>query len=366
MKELNRSRLITKANPMGTDGFEFIEFASANPEQLDQVFQSFGFRPTRKHTSKDLTLHTQGGIKFLVNGEAASFGRQFYDQHGPCACSFGIRVGDAGYAFDRALSLGAAAGDSELSINGQKVPCIIGVGGSLLYLVDYYGEKGSIFDDEFEAITDADDQHEESAGLELLDHITHNVAKGDMDKWAGFYETFFNFREIRYFDIEGKLTGLKSRALTSPCGKIKIPINESSDDKSQIAEYLKQYNGDGIQHIALSTEDIFATVDLMRESGTRFMPAPPDTYYEMLSERLPWHTEDEKALKSRSILLDGGQTNATGDGLLLQIFTETVIGPIFFEIIQRKGDEGFGEGNFKALFESIERDQIRRGVLKDE
>ena len=365
MKESNRKQLITDSNPMGTDGFEFVEFASANPQELHQLFRSFGFMPARKHKSKDITLYEQGDIRFLVNGEADSFGRSFHEIHGPCACSFGIRVADADHAFDRALSLGADAGDSELSVNQRQVPCIKGIGHSLLYLVDRYGEDGSIFDDEYETLPASANTNEDHVGLEVLDHLTHNVAKGDMDKWAGFYERLFNFKEIRYFDIEGKLTGLKSRAMTSPCGKVKIPINESSDDKSQIAEYLEQYNGEGIQHIALTSRNIFETVDRMRGLGTGFMPSPPDTYYEMLSERLPWHDEDESALQKRGILLDGGQTNATGDGLLLQIFTKTVIGPIFFEIIQRKGDEGFGEGNFKALFESIERDQIRRGVLKD-
>ncbi|AMO56298.1 4-hydroxyphenylpyruvate dioxygenase [Endozoicomonas montiporae] len=365
MKESNRTQLITDTNPMGTDGFEFVEFASANPQDLHQLFRSFGFVPVRKHKSKDVTLYQQGDIRFLVNGDPELFGRAFFERHGPCACSFGIRVADADYAFERAISLGAESGESEFSVQGRSVPCIKGIGDSHLYLVDRYGDDGSIFDDEFELLGSAENV-DAGVGLDILDHLTHNVAKGDMDKWAGFYERLFNFREIRFFDIEGKLTGLKSRALTSPCGKVKIPINESSDDKSQIAEFIEQYNGEGIQHIALTSRNIFDTVDRMRELGTGFMPSPPDTYYEMLSERLPWHDEDESALHRRGILLDGGQTNASGDGLLLQIFTNTVIGPIFFEIIQRKGDEGFGEGNFKALFESIERDQIRRGVLRDE
>ena len=364
MTDTSRTQQITDHNPMGTDGFEFVEFASAEPQALHELFQQFGFCATARHKSKDIMLYTQGDIRFLVNGEAGSFGRAFYDAHGPCACSFGIRVVDAGYAFDRALVLGAEAGVSELRVGGKDIPCIKGIGGSLLYLVDRYGSEGSVFDDEFEPVDNP--APAVGVGLELLDHLTHNVIRGNMDKWAGFYERLFNFREIRFFDIEGRMTGLKSKALTSPCGKIRIPINESTDDKSQIAEYVEQYRGEGIQHIALATRDIFASIDLMRKLGTRFMSPPPDTYYEMLSERLPWHDEDEGALKARGILLDGGQTNVSGDGLLLQIFTETVIGPIFFEIIQRKGDEGFGEGNFKALFESIERDQIRRGVLEDE
>jgi 4-hydroxyphenylpyruvate dioxygenase len=197
------------------------------------------------------------------------------------------------------------------------------------------------------------------AGLTRIDHLTHNVFRGRMDHWARFYENLFNFREIRYFDIEGQMTGLKSRAMTSPDGKIRIPLNESSDDKSQIAEYLEVYKGEGIQHVALATDDIYSTVVALRARGIPFAEKPPDSYYEMLSERLPGHGEPVDEMKVLGILADGSGRG----GLLLQIFTTTLIGPIFFEIIQRKGDEGFGEGNFKALFESMERDQIRRGVL---
>ena len=359
MKERSQLPLITDVNPMGTDGFEFIEFSSVHPEALHNLFSSLGLSPVARHGNRDLTLYRQGDITFLVNGESGSFGHEFARKHGPCACAFGIRVADADYAFKRALGLDAEAGVSELSAGGREVPCILGIGGSLLYFVDQYDETDPLLYDDF---IPTENSAEVTVGSLLsIDHVTHNVHRGNMDLWAGFYERLFNFREIRYFDIEGKQTGLKSRAMTSPCGKVRIPINESSDDKSQIEEYLKIYQGEGIQHIALSTGDIYQTVDRLRSAGTQFLAPPPDTYYEMLPERLPWQTEDIQELKSRSILMDGAPTE--DGGLLLQIFTETVIGPIFFEIIQRKGDEGFGEGNFKALFESMERDQVRRGVL---
>lgn len=347
---------------MGTDGFEFIEFSSFHPGELHSLFSSLGLIPVARHSYRDLTLYRQGDITFLVNGERGSFGHEFAKKHGPCACAFGIRVADADYAFSRALNLEAEAGVSELSIGGRELPCILGIGGSLLYFVDQYDEAAPLLYDDFIPI-ESPVEATDSSGLLYLDHVTHNVYRGNMDVWAGFYERLFNFREIRYFDIEGKQTGLKSRAMTSPCGKVRIPINESSDDKSQIAEYLEIYQGEGIQHIALATDDIYRTVDQLRAAGAKFLAPPPETYYEMLTERLPWQTEDIEELKSRSILMDGAATE--DGGLLLQIFTETVIGPIFFEIIQRKGDEGFGEGNFKALFESMERDQVRRGVLKE-
>ncbi len=356
----NKMSKITSTNPMGTDGFEFVEYAAPDPVALDSLFKQFGFVPVARHRSKEVTLYRQGGINFIVNGEPDSFAQQFAREHGPCACAFAIRVEDAGLAYERALQLGCEPGPTTSGPMELNIPSIIGIGGSLIYLVDRYGDKGSIYDVDFVPIEGVE-QEPEGVGLTFIDHLTHNVHQGSMDKWASFYEDIFNFREIRYFDIEGKLTGLKSRAMTSPCGKVKIPINESSDDKSQIEEYLKQYKGEGIQHIALYSKDIYHSVPAMRASGTAFMTPPPETYYEMLPGRLPWHHEDLEDLKKNAILMDGAPTEE--GGLLLQIFTETVIGPIFFEIIQRKGDEGFGEGNFTALFESIERDQIRRGVL---
>ncbi|MBL1376536.1 4-hydroxyphenylpyruvate dioxygenase [Zobellella sp. CGMCC 1.18722] len=346
-------------NPLGTDGFEFVEYASSEPEQLARLFERLGFVAIARHRSKKVTLYRQGDINFILNAEPNSRAEQFSRLHGPCANAMAFRVQDAAQAIRQLAANGAKVVESGAGPMELQIPAIEGIGGSLIYLVDRYGEQ-SIYDVDFRPIPGVD-QHPEGVGLTYIDHLTHNVAMGNMNLWAGFYEKHFNFREIRYFDIEGKLTGLKSRAMTSPCGKIRIPINESSDEKSQIEEFLHQYKGEGIQHIALGTDDIYRTVETLRDGGMTFMTTP-DTYYEKLDARLPGHGEDLARLQRDHILMDGAPTQ--GQGLLLQIFTDTVIGPIFFEIIQRKGNEGFGEGNFQALFESIEEDQIRRGVLK--
>jgi 4-hydroxyphenylpyruvate dioxygenase len=344
-------------NPVGTDGFEFVEYTAADPELLRTLFQRLGFPVTARHRSKNVTLHQQGDINFIINAEPDSFGQRFAREHGPSACAMGFRVKDAAAAYKRCIDLGAKAVETRVGPMELQIPAIEGIGGSLIYLVDRYGDR-TIYDVDFVPVQAQAGVR--SAGLAYIDHLTHNVARGNMSKWAGFYEKLFNFREIRYFDIEGKKTGLFSRAMTSPCGKIRIPINESQDDKSQIEEYLQQYRGEGIQHIALGTADIIDTVDVLRAQGVQFQDTP-DTYYEGVDARVRGHREDLAELSKRRILIDGNPEK--GEGLLLQIFTQNVIGPIFFEIIQRKGNEGFGEGNFKALFESIELDQMRRGVL---
>jgi len=345
-------------NPLGTDGFEFVEFTSPEPEKLDALFRTLGFTPVAKHKSKDIVRYAQGDINFLLNRETSGQAAAFREKHGPSANAMAFRVRDAKLAYEEALKRGAEPFGDGIWTDGETIPAIKGIGGSVLYLVDTYGDA-TIYDDRFDALPGAGDTT--GAGLQVLDHLTHNVFHGRMDHWAGFYETVFNFREIRYFDIKGQHTGLLSRAMTGPCGKLRIPLNESSDDQSQIAEYLREYNGEGIQHIALTTDNIYETVERLRETGLEFQ-STPETYYELVDERVPGHGEDLERLKKNSILVDGDPEN--GDGLLLQIFTTTNIGPIFFEIIQRKGNQGFGEGNFKALFESIELDQIRRGVIK--
>ncbi len=347
------------ANPMGTDGFEFVEYAAPDPGALAALFERMGFAPVARHRSKDVTLFRQGDVNFVLNAEPASFAQAFARIHGPSVCAMAFRVKDAGQAHERAVKLGARPVAGRVGPMELNIPAIEGIGGSLIYLVDRYGAR-SIYDVDFVSAAGAE-VRPDGAGLTHVDHLTHNVHRGRMDQWAEFYERLFNFREIRYFDIEGQLTGLKSRAMTSPCGKIRIPINESSDDRSQIEEYLRAYRGEGIQHIALSTADIHGAVGALRARGVGFMDVP-DTYYDMIDARLPGHGEDAACLRADRVLIDG----TPGGGILLQIFTDTVIGPIFFEIIQRKGDEGFGEGNFRALFESIERDQVRRGVLKAE
>jgi 4-hydroxyphenylpyruvate dioxygenase len=359
-------------NPMGTDGFEFIEYAAPDPKALGALFEQMGFTAIARHRHKDVTLYRQGGVNFIINAEKDSFAQRFARQHGPSICAIAFRVKDAAFAYKRALELGAWGFDNKTGPMELNIPAIKGIGDSLIYFVDRWrgkeGEQGaigdiSIYDVDFVAIPGAE-ANPKGHGLTYIDHLTHNVHRGRMKEWAEFYESLFNFREIRYFDIEGKLTGLKSKAMTSPCGKIRIPINESSDDKSQIAEYLDLYHGEGIQHIALGTDDIYTTVASMKTKEVAFQDTV-DTYYDLVDKRLPGHGENLDELRRLRILIDGN-SNASRPELLLQIFTQTVIGPIFFEIIQRKGDQGFGEGNFRALFESIELDQIRRGVLKDE
>ena len=359
-------------NPMGTDGFEFVEFAAPDPAAMGKVFEQMGFTPVAKHRHKDVTLYRQGGINFIVNAEPDSFAQRFARQHGPSVCAIAFRVQDAKFAYERAVGLGAwgyadTAGPGELNI-----PAIKGVGDSLVYLVDRWrgkngaqaGDIGNIgfFDVDFEAlpgITGDAALNPHGNGLTYIDHLTHNVHRGRMNEWAEFYERLFNFREAKYFDIEGQVTGVKSKAMTSPCGKIRIPINEEGKEKAgQIQEYLDKYKGEGIQHIAMGSDNLVETVDALRASGMVLLDTI-DTYYELVDKRIPGHGESVEALQARKILIDG-----VAGKLLLQIFSENQLGPIFFEFIQRKGDDGFGNGNFKALFESIELDQMRRGVLE--
>lgn len=371
-----RMEFQTWDNPMGTDGFEFIEYAAPDPAALGALFEQMGFVAIARHRNKDVTLYRQGDVNFIINAEKDSFAQRFARQHGPSICAIAFRVNDAAYAYKRALELGAWGFDNRTGPMELNIPAIKGIGDSLIYFVDRWRGKDesrgvakgaigdiSIYDVDFVAIPGAE-AHPVGNGLTYIDHLTHNVHRGRMKEWADFYTNLFNFREIRYFDIEGKLTGLKSKAMTSPCGKIRIPINESSDDKSQIAEYLELYNGEGIQHVALGTDNIYDTVQRMMANKVAFQDTI-ETYYDLIDRRLPGHGEKLEDLRRLRILVDGTSTDNKRE-LLLQIFTQNVIGPIFFEIIQRKGDQGFGEGNFRALFESIELDQIRRGVLKDE
>ncbi|MDH3915026.1 MAG: 4-hydroxyphenylpyruvate dioxygenase [Chromatiales bacterium] len=348
----------TRPNPLGIDGFDFVEYAAPDAEVLHDLFRRMGFTAVATHRHRRITLYRQGDINFLINEEPDSFAAEFARAHGPCACGFAIRVADAEVARDHALANGAEAVAESANGLAVQTPIIHGIGGSILYLVDQYGES-SVFDDQY-AFFPGEEKHPAGFGLKFIDHLTHNVYQGNMDQWAGFYERIFNFREIRYFDIKGAKTGLVSRAMTAPDDMVRIPINEATDDKSQIAEYLDEYKGEGIQHIALFTDSIYDTVEALRGQNLAFLDVP-DTYYEMVDERLPGHGENLPRMAENRLLIDGDPE--TKKRLLLQIFTQTCIGPIFFEIIQRKGNEGFGEGNFQALFESIERDQERRGVI---
>jgi 4-hydroxyphenylpyruvate dioxygenase len=358
-------------NPMGTAGFEFIEYAAPDPKAMGELFQRMGFNAIARHRHKNVILYRQGGINFIINAEPDSFAQRFARQHGPSICAIAFRVQDAKAAYERAVSLGAwgyahQAGPGELNI-----PAIKGIGDSLIYLVDRWrgkngakeGDIGNIgfYDVDFEPLPGIDASEAldpPGYGLTYIDHLTHNVHRGRMSEWSEFYERLFNFREIRYFDIEGQTTGVKSKAMTSPCGMIRIPINEEGNDKAgQIQEYLDKYHGEGIQHIALGSKNLYDTVDSLQMAGVKLLTTS-ETYYELLPKRIPNVREDIEALKQRNILVDGNP-----DELLLQIFSENQLGPIFFEFIQRKGNEGFGEGNFKALFETMELDQMRRGVL---
>jgi len=346
-------------NPMQTDGFEFVEYASDKPEELDRIFKSLGFTPIAKHRSKNVTLYRQGETNFILNAEPNSHASYYVRAHGPSAVAMAFRVKDAKAAHKRALSLGAKDAAAVLGAGELQIPAILGIGNSLLYFVDKY-EKETIYDTDFVPFPGVD-QHPKGFGLILIDHLTHNVYQGRMDLWYDFYHRLFNFREQRYFDIKGERTGLLSRALISPCGKIRIPINESQDSISQIAEYLNEYKGEGIQHVALLTDDITTSVDQIRSAGIPFTTVP-NSYYNVIEERLPNHGLDIEKLKNHNILIDG-EVDGTKKDLLLQIFSKTVVGPIFFEFIQRLGHQGFGEGNFGALFEAMERDQIERGVI---
>ncbi len=352
-------------NPLGLDGFEFIEFSAPEKGLLEPVFERMGFSRIAHHRSKDVDLWRQGEINLIANYEPKSPAAYFAAEHGPSACGMAFRVKNARVAYDEAIARGAEPVETRTGPMELRLPAIRGIGGAMIYLVDRYGDALSIYDIDFDYLPGVD-RNPVGAGFKIIDHLTHNVYGGRMAHWGSFYERVFNFREIRYFDIKGEYTGLTSRAMTAPDGKIRIPLNEEGKaGGGQIEEYLRAYNGEGIQHIAFSCDDLPACWDRLRALGTPFAPPPPKAYYDMLEERLPGHGEPVEALQSRGILLDG----STVDGdprLLLQIFSQTMIGPVFFEFIERKKDEGFGEGNFTALFKSIERDQIERGALQVE
>ncbi len=357
-------------NPMGTDGFEFIEYAAPDPAAMGALFERMGFVAIARHRHKAVTLYRQGEINFIINAEPDSFAQRFARLHGPSVCAIAFRVADAKAAYERAISLGAWGYAGQAGPGELNIPAIKGIGDSIIYFIDRWrgkngartGDIGNIgfFDVDFEPLqpNSGEQLHPVGHGLTYIDHLTHNVHRGRMAEWAGFYERLFNFREVRYFDIEGQATGVKSKAMTSPCGKIRIPINEEGNEKAgQIQEYLDRYQGEGIQHIAMGSTNLYETVDALQLSGVKLL-STSETYYELLPRRIPGLQEDIEALKQRNILVDGRP-----DELLLQIFSENQLGPIFFEFIQRKGNQGFGEGNFKALFETMELDQMRRGVL---
>ncbi|MDP6967880.1 MAG: 4-hydroxyphenylpyruvate dioxygenase [Gammaproteobacteria bacterium] len=350
------------SNPMGLDGFEFVEYSAPAKGVLEPVFEKMGFIQVATHRSKDVTLYRQGKVNFIINYEPDSYAYFFAQEHGPSACGLGFRVKNAKHAYEYALANGAQAMVIPTGPMELRLPAIKGIGSAPIYLIDRYEDGSSIYDIDFEYIAGVE-RYPQGFGFHTIDHLTHNVYRGRINHWAEFYERIFGFRELRSFDIKGEYTGLFSRAMTAPDNKIRIPLNEeASQGSGQIEEFLLAFNGEGIQHIALLTDDLTAALDQMKAAGIPLMTAPKDTYYEMLDERLPGHGEQVTELQSRGILLDG-TTDGEQPRLLLQIFSECLLGPVFFEFIQRKGDEGFGEGNFQALFDSMERDQVRRGLV---
>ncbi len=347
-------------NPLGVDGFEFVEFTGPDPQAMIRQLETLGFVQTHRNPANGVVRLKQGDISFLVHAEPKGHAGEFARDHGPSANGMAFRVSDAKAAYEGAVARGAHS--AEMHDGGALGPgayVLRGIGGSLLYLIDAYGENGSLYDgwDEIEGWEEA--ERKNNVGLHMLDHLTHNVRRGQMRTWSGFYGDVFAFEEQKYFDIKGKATGLFSQAMIAPDRAIRIPLNESQDENSQIEEFLRRYNGEGIQHIALATDDIFTTVETLKERGVPFQDTI-ETYFELIDKRLPNHGHDVARMRKNRILIDGSDE----DGLLLQIFTQDMFGPIFFEIIQRKGNQAFGEGNFQALFDSIELDQIRRGVIK--
>ena len=354
--------MMSADNPLGLDGFEFVEFTGPDPDSMVELLERMGFVAAHRHPTLAITRYKQGRINLLVNRDPSGQAAAFREAHGQSANGMAFRVADAKRAYQLALERGAKAADAASGALGADAYVLEGIGGSLLYLIDRYGDKGSLYDS-WEPVPGAEQaERENSVGLDLLDHLTHNVRRGQMRTWSEFYNRIFGFEEQKYFDIKGQATGLFSQAMIAPDRAIRIPLNESQDEHSQIEEFIREYKGEGIQHLALTTENIYETVEKLRARGVRLQDTI-ETYYELVDKRVPGHGEDLERLRKNRILIDG---NVGEEGILLQIFTENMFGPIFFEIIQRKGNEGFGNGNFQALFESIELDQIRRGVIKVE
>lgn len=346
---INQINLNEWENPCGLQGCDFIEFAGPKAEDLHETFKKLGFIVTGTHKSKKIYFYKQGNVKFIVNEEEESFAQDFKDAHGASACAMGLKTQDAQKAFETAVKRGGTPYTTRKDVSNFNA--IYGIGKSLVYFIDY--AAGNPFEKDF----DFNGADSTGFGLRYTDHMTNNVPVNEMQDWCDFYEKTFNFKETRFFNIKGKETGLISKVMSSPSQKLAIPINEPSDPKSQIQEYLNEYKGSGIQHIALGTDDIVLAVSKMREQGIEFLDVP-DTYYDEVKKRLPNVSEDIDKLKELKILVDGDE-----EGYLLQIFTKNLFGPIFIEIIQRKNHFGFGEGNFQALFDAIERDQKARGVL---
>ena len=354
-------------NPLGLDGFEFLEFCAPQKGVLEAAFERMGFTHVARHRSKDVHLWRQGHINFIANYEPGSAAAYFAAEHGASACGMGLRVRDAAKAYALAIERGAEPAETRTGPMELHIPAIRGIGHSLIYLIDRYGDDLTIYDIDF-VFEPGAERYPPGAGFHTIDHLTHNVYNGRIAHWEAYYSRIFGFREFRQFDVTGEYSALNTKVMMAPDGNIRIPINEEGDKdgpnagKGQIAEYLRTYNGEGIQHIALASDALYASLDSLKQNGLPFAPPPPETYYEQLEERLPGHGEPLEKLRERGVLVDGSSKGGK-PRLLMQIFSQLMIGPVFFEFIQRKGDEGFGEGNITALFRSMEEDQKRREDL---
>lgn len=347
---------ISEQNPIGLNGVDFIEYSGPDAQFFDQLFRRYAFKEVARVHGKNIKLYRQGDINYIINCEPQTFAMDFAKAHGPCVCATGFRVIDADHAFQTAVARGAKPYEGNDRQKGATpFPAIYGIGDSLIYFMDEKNQH-KLYNEIFQV--KEEDRAPTGVGFKVIDHFTNNVPRGEMQKWCDFYTKVLNFREARYFDIRGTKTGLLSKVMRSPCGKFSVPINEPTEAKSQIQEYLDEYKGSGIQHIALLTDDIVRSLEALKSSEIQFLTPPPHSYYEMLNDRVPNVTEDLDRLEKNAILVDGDQ-----HGYLLQIFTKNNIGPIFYELIQRKGHDGFGDGNFQALFDAIERDQKERGYL---
>lgn len=345
-------------NFLNLDGIDFVEFSSSSPEYLENLFFEFGFSKLLNHKSKDISCFQQGDITIMLNREKDSFADSFQKLHGPSISAMAWRVKDPKQALETAIQNGAKKSDSSdyTYANGEVVPAIYGIGDSLIYFIEDGRESDLNYQrigfERLEKPVIVKDK-----GFLLIDHMTNNVYKGTMEEWAQFYKKVFGFEEVRYFDIKGEKTGLISYALRSPCGKFCIPINEADEAKSQINEYLEEYKGPGIQHLAFLTRDLLHSLHELENTSINTLDIKED-YYESVFNRVPNVKEDKAEIERLNVLVDGDE-----EGYLLQIFTKNIVGPIFVEMIQRENHLSFGEGNFQALFDSIERDQMRRGVL---
>lgn len=347
---------------LGIRGIDHIEFAVSNLEAASQLYTRLGFEKIASREISQRQLKTflfgQGKIRVMVTQSALKTDpvAQYVQLHGDGVMAIGFSCDNAVTALELTVSRGADLHASPKRIEREfgtvEKASIKAMGDVALTFIHRTGE---LFDEGFDNPVSYDPT---GFGLQKIDHITINVEKGKMKSWAQFFEKVLGLKNTRFFDIHTEKTGLYSFVMESPDGCVKMPINEPTEDASQIQEFLNINHGPGVQHIALSTVSLIDSLNALRRSGVLFLEVP-DTYYDAVPKRVPDLREDLSQLQSLGILADGDSK-----GYLLQIFSQNLVGPFFYEFIQREGNDGFGEGNFRALFEAIERDQIRRGILR--